>query len=173
MTGASCGAGTDMVVMGRIAGAFGVKGWVKVQPFTGSVDSLLGYPVWWLGRAGAWSERKLCEGTAHGRVLIAHLAGCEDRESAAVLKGAEVAVPREQLPRSAQGEYYWADLIGLEVANREGVPLGRVVRLIETGANQVLVLGGDRERLIPFIEPVVMAVDLASGRLTVDWEADF
>jgi 16S rRNA processing protein RimM len=163
-----------MVVMGRIAGPFGIKGWVKVQPFTGAVDGLLGYPVWWLlGRDGVWSERRLCDGTAHGRVLVARLSGCEDRDAAAGLKGAEIAVPRAELPRSAQGEYYWADLIGLEVANREGVRLGRVLRLIETGANQVLVLGGDRERLIPFIEPVVVAVDLASGRLTVDWEADF
>jgi 16S rRNA processing protein RimM len=159
--------------MGRVSGAFGVKGWVKVQPFTESVSSLLGYPVWWLRHAGVWSERHLREGAVHGRTLVACLSGCDDRDAAAVLTGSEVAIPRDQLPRSSEGEYYWADLIGLEVANREGLILGRVVRLIETGANQVVVVEGDRERLIPFIAPVVLSVDLASRRLTVDWEADF
>ena len=162
-----------MIVMGRVTGAFGIKGWVKVQPFTDSIDGLLGYPIWWLEQDGGWSERKVCDGAAHGRVLVAQLLGCEDRASAAALKGRAVAVPRAQLPASGRGEYYWADLVGLEVANREGLPLGRVVRLLETGANQVLVVGGERERLIPFIEAVVVAVDLAGGRLTVDWEADF
>jgi len=166
-------ASPDRVVMGRIAGPFGIKGWVKVQPFTESPAGLLRHSTWWLGRDGGWDRRELREGAVHGRSLIAQLQGCETPEAAALLTGLEVAVERQALPDNKEGEYYWADLIGLEVVNREDVSLGRVVRLLETGANQVLVVLGERERLVPFVEPVVVAVDVAGGRLTVDWEADF
>jgi 16S rRNA processing protein RimM len=159
--------------MGRVAGPFGIKGWIKVQPFTQSIDGLLRYPVWWLGREGRWVESPLEEGSVHGRSLLAKLHGCDDREAAARLKGLEIAVPRSQLPASAEGEHYWSDLVGLQVRNREGVTLGRVAGLIETGANQVLVVEGERERLIPFVDAVVVAVDVAGGRLTVDWGVDF
>jgi len=163
----------EMVIMGRVAAPFGIKGWIKVQCFTQSIDNLLDYPAWWLGHSGEWDENKVEEGTVHGRSLIAKLEGCDDREAAARLKGLEVAIPRSVLPANAEGEYYWSELIGLEVANREGVAFGRVAGLLETGANQVLVVQGERERLIPFVEPVVVLVDLAGGRLTVDWGADF
>lgn len=165
--------GAELVVMGRIAAPFGIKGWIKVQTFTQSVDSLLDYPAWWLGRGGRWEERKVEEGGVHGRALIAKLAGCDDREAAARVKGLEIAVPRSELPVSADGEYYWSELIGLEVANREGVALGRIAGLLETGVNQVLVVHGERERLIPFVEAVVVSVDVAGGLLVVDWGADF
>jgi 16S rRNA processing protein RimM len=162
-----------MVVMGRVAGPFGIKGWIKVQCYTESIDNLLDYPVWWLGHSAGWNEGKVEEGTVHGRSLIAKLEGCDDREAAARLKGLDVAIPRGVLPASGQGEYYWSELIGLEVANRDGMALGRVAGLLETGANQVLVVQGERERLIPFVEPVIVLVDVAGGRLTVDWGTDF
>ena len=163
----------DMVVMGRVAGAFGVKGWIKVQPYTESTDGLLDYPVWWLARDGKWDAGKVVEGTVHGRALIVKLEGCDDRDAAARLRGSEVAVPRSELPANAEGEYYWSELIGLNVVSRDGAALGRVTGLLETGANPVLVVGGDRERLIPFVEAVVVSVDVAGGRLTVDWGTDF
>jgi 16S rRNA processing protein RimM len=162
-----------MVVMGRIAAPFGIKGWIKVQTFTQSIDSLLHYRAWWLGVKEGWEERKVEEGGVHGRALIAKLSGCDDREAAARAKGLEIAVPRSELSLNAEGEYYWSELIGLEVANREGVALGRVAGLLETGVNQVLVIQGERERLIPFVAAVVVSVDVAGRLLVVDWGADF
>ena len=165
--------GSAMIVMGRVIGPFGLKGWVKVQPFTELIDTLLHHSAWWLGRDGSWGKCRLVDGAVHGRTLTAQLEGCEDRDAASLLKGMDVAVPRHELPKNERGEYYWCDLIGLEVLNQEGAPLGRVVRLLETGVGEVLVVQGERERLIPFIEPVVMSVDLADRRLTVDCGADF
>jgi 16S rRNA processing protein RimM len=162
-----------MVVMGRIAGAFGVKGWVKVQSFTQSVDTLTGLHTWWIKQGGGWREQPVEEAAVHGRAVIAKFSGVNDREAAAQLRGCEVAVPRDVLPENEAGEYYWMDLIGLEVRNLQGVPLGRVIQLLETAAQQVLLVEGERERLIPFIESVVVSVDVAGGSLVVDWDADF
>ena len=167
-----------MVVMGRIAGAFGIKGWVKIQTFTQSLDSLIGYPTWWLSGAevngsGGWQESKVEEAAVHGRLVIAKLSGIDDRTAAELLRGREVAVPRSELPANQPGEYYWAELIGLSVTNLQGVPLGRIGKLLETAAQQVLLVEGERERLIPFIESVVVSVDVAGGSLVVDWDADF
>jgi len=162
-----------MVVMGRIAGAFGIKGWVKVQPFTQSIDGLLAYPAWWLSEDAGWRENKVEEAAVHGRSVIAKLSGVDDRDAAAQLRGAEVAVPHSALPANAAGEYYWAELIGLRVTNIQGVPLGEIAKLLETAAQQVLLVEGERERLIPFIESVVLSVDVAGGSLVVDWDADF
>jgi len=162
-----------MVVMGRVAGAHAVRGWVKVQTFTQQPDGLLPYRTWWLGRDGDWQPFQVEEASVHGRSIIAKLAGCEDREGAVALRGAEVALPREQLPVSEAGEYYWSDLQGVQVRNMDGVTLGVVTGLLETGANQVLVVQAERERLIPFVEAVVKSVDLAQGSMVVDWEVDF
>jgi 16S rRNA processing protein RimM len=162
-----------MVVMGRMAGAHGVRGWVKVQVFTQQSDGLLPFRTWWLGRDGDWRPFQVEEAAVHGRSIIAKLAGCEDREGAAALRGAEVALPREQLPASEAGEYYWSDLQGVQVRNLDGSTLGVVTGLLETGANQVLVVQAERERLIPFVEAVVKSVDLAQGSIVVDWGVDF
>jgi len=162
-----------MVVMGRIAGAFGIKGWVKVQTFTQSIDGLLAYPTWWLSEGSTWRENKVEEAAVHGRSVIAKLSGVDDRDAAAQLRGTEVAIPRAALPANAGGEYYWSDLIGLQVTNLQGVHLGRVAQLLETAAQQVLLIEGERERLIPFLESVVVSVDVAGGSLVVDWDADF
>jgi 16S rRNA processing protein RimM len=162
-----------MVVMARVAGPFAVKGWVKLQVYTERVDGLLDYPVWWIGGDGSWAPAEVEDGAAHGAALVAKLKGIDDREAAAALSGREVAVPRSALPGSEEGEYYWADLEGLRVSNLDGQPLGVVSELLETGANHVLVVHGERERLIPFVGAVVKSVDLARGELVVDWGADF
>jgi 16S rRNA processing protein RimM len=159
--------------MGRVAAPFGVKGWVRIQVFTEALDSLLDYPTWWVGRDGDWHERQVEEADVHGRALVARLAGCDDREAAAALAGAQVAVTRGALPEPEAGEYYWRDLQGLRVANLQGEELGTVSHLLETGAHDVLVVEGDRERLIPFVDAYVVEVDLARGELVVDWGADF
>src|SRR6266705_2783436 len=119
-----------MMVIGRIAGAFGVKGWVKVQTFTQSVDTLIGFPTWWLAEAAGWRQTTVEDAAVHGRAVIAKLSGVNDRDAAAQLRGHEVAVPRDQLPASGAGEYYWADLIGIAVSTVQGVPLGRVAKLV-------------------------------------------
>jgi 16S rRNA processing protein RimM len=162
-----------MVVMARVAGAFGVRGWIKLQVFTERASSLLDYPVWWLGRDAAWVPAEVEQASVHGSAVVAKLGGLDDREGAAALRGCKVAVPRAALPQNEEGEYYWADLEGLRVSNLEGETLGAVAGLIETGANQVLVVRGERERLIPFVGAVVKSVDLARGELLVDWGADF
>jgi 16S rRNA processing protein RimM len=162
-----------MVVMGRISAPFGVKGWVKVQPNTAAARNLLAYKTWWLEGDGDWRSIAVSEARVHGTAVVARLEGCEDRDAAAALRGKHVAVPRAALPGTRSGEYYWADLIGLAVVNGAGQALGRIAGLLRTGANDVLVVAGERERLIPFIADVIREVDLAAGVMRVEWDADF
>lgn len=163
----------ELTVMGHVGVPFGVRGWVKVHAYTEHSDSLLDYPVWWLGRNGQWQEYEVLGCDEHPKALVAHLAGSNDREAAIALRGCEIAVPKKSLPPPAENEYYWADLIGLEVVNAEQQKLGRVSGLLETGANDVLVVQGERERLIPFVAQVVLEVDLAAGTVRVDWGLDY
>ena len=159
--------------MGRITAPFGVRGWIKIQPVTAAVENLLAYPVWWIGGGTDWQERAVREVKTHGRAVVARIEGCADRDVAAGLRGKEIAVPRAQLPAPQPNEYYWADLIGLRVVNAVGQDFGRVSGVMETGANDVLVVQGERERLIPFIAEVIAAVELQGGLMRVNWDADF
>ena len=162
------------VVLGRVSGLFGVRGWVKLYSFTRPPENLLGYRELTLGADASGPQLTLEEGRRHGKTLIARFAGIDDREAAALLVGQELSVDRAELPETEGDEYYWADLTGLEVRNREGVVLGRVAGLLGTGANDVLVVRGDRERLVPFVQgQYVLEVDLDGGRMTVDWDPDF
>lgn len=162
-----------MIVMGHVLAPYGVRGWIKIQPFTEAVDGLLSYRHWWFARNEDWQLRKVVEGRAQGASLVARLEGCEDRDQAVALRGLQVAVPRSELPPPANGEYYWCDLIGLAVENTEGEKFGQVEEVLATGANDVLVVRGDRERLIPFIESVVVGVEFENSRVVVDWGADY
>jgi 16S rRNA processing protein RimM len=171
-------ADTDMILLGRVSGLFGVKGWIKVYSDTEPRDNILNYSPWYLQRQGGWQPYEVIAGRAHGKGIVAQLANCPDRDAAAELVGSTIAIRREQLPVTAEDEYYWSDLRGLTVITTQGVELGRVVNLMETGANDVLVVRerGEhgRERLIPFIrQQVVKAVDLEKGQLTVDWDPEF
>lgn len=156
-----------------------MRGWVKVYSYTDPPENLLKYSRWQVGRDGDWLSMRLVEGRVHGKGLVALLAPgedepIEDRDAAAELMGRDIAVTRDQLPPLAEGRYYWADLIGLRVINRDGVELGTVERMMDTGAHGVLVVAGDRERLIPLvIGEIVDEVDLDAGRIVVDWAADF
>jgi 16S rRNA processing protein RimM len=136
-------------------------------------ENLLRYRSWWLGNSERWEEQEVTQSRVHGAAILAQLAGCEDRDTAAALRGKRVAVPRSALPAAGENEYYWTDLLGLKVANVPGEELGVVVRILETGANDVLVVSGERERLIPFIAEVLREVDLANGIIRVDWGADY
>jgi 16S rRNA processing protein RimM len=171
----------ERVVMGRVAAPYAVQGWLKIQPFTEYLDSLLDYEVWWLGRdegpRAGWREYRVLEGKVHAQSLVVRLEGVNDRNLAESLKGLEVAVDRAEFPEAAEGEYYWDDLIGLDVVNTEGVHLGQVEGLLETGAHEVLQVRGERERLIPFVNAyvreVVPAEGEAGGRILVEWGADW
>ena len=159
--------------MGRISGLFGVRGWVKVYSYTEPREAVLNYDRWLLGRKDGWQEATVAEGQRHGKTIIARLDGYVDREQAAGLVGADIGVPREAMPETENGRYYWSDLEGLKVLHRDGTELGQVACLLETGANDVMVVEGERERLIPFVmDKVVLGVDLDKGEIEVDWEWD-
>ena len=160
--------------MGRVGAPHGVRGWVRVVPFTESPDALLAHARWLLGSEGTWTPRRVLEGRVQGTLLVIHVEGVDDRDAARELTGQHVALPRDALPPAGDGEYYWCDLEGLSVSTVEGVELGTVTRLMETGANDVMVVSGERERLLPFLQgSVVKDVDLAAGRITVDWDPEF
>lgn len=163
------------ITVGRISGVYGVKGWVKVYSHTRPRENILRYSTWHLEQADDWQVQVLESGRSHGKAIVAKLKGCDDRDAAAALMGATIAVRREQLPQAAPGEYYWADLQGLDVVNLDGIELGRVSHLLETGANDVLVVKqGKIERLIPFVMgDFVTDIDLDAGRMQVDWDPDF
>ena len=163
----------DLVVMGRVAVPYGVRGWVNIHPDTEMLDGLFDYPVWWVQTEAGWQAFSVKEAKVHGDHLVAKFEGVEDRDQAFKLKGKPVAVPRDELPATEEDEYYWSDLVGLEVENLQQVKFGRVAELFATGANDVMVVKGERERLIPFIDQVVLEVDLAAKRMLVDWDADF
>src|SRR5271169_5487158 len=164
-----------MVVMGRVADAQGIQGWIKVQPYTAQPDSLTDYRIWWLGNEKqGWRELDVLKSNLHGRSLIAQLMGCHDRSAAEKYKGLLIAIPRNRLPQPEEGEYYWSDLIGLEVRNMVDERLGVVESLQETGANQVLCVSGENgEILIPFIGSAIRQVDMAGKVIRVDWQADY
>jgi 16S rRNA processing protein RimM len=160
--------------MGRVAGPWGVKGWIKVQPFTAEVDGLCAFPRWWIGGR----EIAIEEATQHGATVIAKLAGLDVREDAARLKGAEVSVPRDALPPAGEDEFYWDDLVGLELVNLQDEALGQVTEVFSNGAHDILRVEQEdgpkkRERLVPFVDAVVREVSLKERRIRVDWGADW
>jgi 16S rRNA processing protein RimM len=163
-----------VIVMGRVLAPYGVKGWIKVAPFTAETGALARFGRWWLGGPDGWAEAEVAEAKAHGASVIARLAGHADRDQAARLRGRDVALARSALPATAPGEYYWADLVGAEVVNGEGASLGSVTALFSNGAHDVMrVVSGKAERLVPFVSAVVRRVDLAAGRIEVDWGPDW
>jgi len=171
-----------LVTMGRVVAPYGIKGWIKIQPFTQLQQGLLDYPRWLVGQEGEWQPRVVETAKVHGATVVAKLEGVADREQAAALQGMRIAVSRDDFPEPATNEFYWADLVGLKVVNADGVALGNVTRVFETGANDVLVVedkvtneaaANQRERLLPFIAPVIRQVDIAGGTIIVDWDADY
>jgi 16S rRNA processing protein RimM len=169
----------DIVVLGKIVGPYGLNGAVKVHPFADDPLAWARLPCWWVGQEGnvpaAWLQTQVLRCKAQGKLLIAELACLPDRNASETARGMLVGVPRAALPPAAKDEYYWADLIGLQVLNTHDQSLGHVLGLIETSANDVLRVGdgGDHERLLPFVATVVLDVDLSARYIRVDWEADW
>lgn len=180
--GSDSGSGTTtegdeqrFVTLGRVTAAHGIQGWVKVVSDTSPRENIVRYSPWYLGPAGGRRAWEVRAGRLQGKGVVAKLGGCNDRDTAEGLVGYEIAVPRAQLPpTTVEGEFYWADLVGLRVETLDGVVLGQVERLFETGANDVIVVAGDRERLVPYLwQRVVREVDLKAGVMRVDWDPDF
>ncbi|HVL56174.1 MAG TPA: ribosome maturation factor RimM [Burkholderiaceae bacterium] len=165
----------ERIALGRVAGAYGLRGWIKVVPYGSAADSaLLQTRDWQLARSGAEPlalhltiERARC----HGAAVVAKIAGIDERDGAERLKGAEVRIKRIDFPPLADDEYYWVDLIGCEVINPDGQPLGRVVSVDDHGAHAILELDGGV--LIPFVSVYIVSVDLGARRIVADWQADY
>lgn len=166
---------TRTVVIGQIHGLHGVQGAVKLLSFCEPRDRLGSYQPWTLVLPDG-TERSLRHGKLAmvGKSMVCTLDGVEDRDQAALLIGAEIRIAREMLPRLAEGEYYWSDLIGLRVRTLEGVELGRITEMLRTGANDVMQVEGERVRLLPYVPGQwVRHIDLEAGVMTVDWDPDF
>lgn len=178
--------GTDsVVVIGRVQGAYGVKGWVRLMSYTDPADNLLAYSPWLLECAQGWQAIEALTTRRHKQGFVAEISGIEDRSGAEQLQGRHIGVVASALPQPAEDEYYWRDLIGLEVVNCAGRLLGTVTSLLETGANDVLVVNravaapaaaadsarqNEGDELIPFARQYVTVVDLPGRRIIVDWD---
>jgi len=163
-----------LVIVGRVVGVYGVRGWIKVLSSTEPPEAILDYPTWQVRSEAEWKAMALSEGRKYGKGILAHFASCDDRDVARSLIGAEIAVHRSEMPDPGPDHYYWADLEGLAVRSIGGVDLGIVDHLLETGANDVLVVEGERERLIPYVRDVVVKnVDLEQGVILVDWDPEY
>ena len=161
------------ILLGRVLGAFGVRGELKLHSFTDPPAKVLKYQPWVLVHRGVEREVANARGRDTAKGVLLTLPEVVDRDQAEALAGAEIWVPRSRLPAPKPGEYYWVDLEGLRVVNREGVLLGTVSHLFETAANDVIVVAGDRERLVPFLDDFVLGVDFDARQVTVDWDPDF
>ena len=164
------------ILLGRVAGALGLRGEVKLESFTDPRDAIFDYQPWILVDArGVERPIQGVTGKAQGKHVVARFPGVDDRTAVEALRGLEIHVPREQLPAAAPDEFYWADLEGLRVVNTEGVELGHISHLFSTGANDVIVVrGGEVEHMVPFVRPqYVVDVDMEGKLVTVDWDPDW
>lgn len=170
----------SILKVGRILGAFGIKGWVKVHSDTDPRENLLEYSPWFLWRNGQWQAVEVAEGQMQSKGIVARLRGVDDRNVAETLGGIDIGVTAESLPPLPEDEFYWRDLLGLQVVNIEGVLLGVVDHLLETGANDIMVVKpcngsvDGAQRLVPWVfGQVVQRVEKDAKRIVVDWGADY
>ncbi|OUR72783.1 ribosome maturation factor RimM [Methylophaga sp. 41_12_T18] len=167
----------EFIPVGKISGAFGVKGWVKVFSFTDPRSNVLSYSPLFISRRGEWVEVKVTDGRTQGKGVVMALENITDRDQVLPLVGVELAIKHSQLKPTGKDEYYWSDLVGLTVINLQDEVLGQVDHLLETGAHDVLVVkedGNNEERLIPFVlGEFVELVDLNAKLIRVDWGVDY
>jgi len=171
-------ASSRLIVVGRVLAPYGVKGWVKIEPYTESADSLREFASQWhVGRdeeIANWQPVKVAESALHSGNVVARFSGCEDRDAALKYRGLTLAVPRSVLPETQDNEFYQADLIGLVVVNEQQAQLGSVSGLFSNGGHDVLrVRHENGERLLPFVPTVVKEVDTGAGLIRVDWQLDW
>jgi 16S rRNA processing protein RimM len=164
----------EWVPMGRVVASWGLKGWVKVEPFGDERGTLCGFPTWLLERRGERRAVSVAECKVHGAHVVARFEGCVDRDGAEAWRGSEVALKRGELPPAGPNEIYQSDLIGLTVLGSKGERLGRIVEILDNPGNPILrVVGEDRERLVPFVPPVIRAIDVEAGVVELEWGADW
>ena len=169
------------VILGTLGAVYGIKGWLKVNSFTDQADGIFEYRPWLVGQEGNWQSMEVAQWRWHNKGLIAKFANIDDRDAAQQLVGRKIAISAEELPELPEDEFYWRDLVGLQVVNAQNYDMGTVTQMLPTVSNDVLVVQansndafGKRERLIPFIQSqYVVEVDMAAKRITVDWPADF
>lgn len=161
------------IIVGQFGQSYGVKGWLKIHSLTDPPENILHYLPWQTEQQNQWRLVTVTETKQQGNQILVKLAGCDSPETAKTYTNSPIAVEREQLPKLAAEEYYWNDLVGLTVINQDGVNFGTVDSLFATGSNDVLVVKGDRQRLLPYTQEVIISVDLAGKIMRVNWEADF
>ena len=162
------------ISVGKVGAPHGLDGAVKVVSFTEHPEDIFDYDPWHINKNGQYIEISLEGEAVHGKYLVAQFVGSEDRDSAQQWTNCEIAVKRSQMPELPDGEYYWSDLEGMTVKTVEGLILGTIEEVMETGANPVLVIQGEKRRLVPYLpEKVVKEVNLATNYVIVDWDSDF
>lgn len=160
----------EYVIIGKIGTVYGVKGWVKVYSFTEIVSNILNYQAWFIEKDGKWQSLPVEEVRPHGKGVVAKIAGFNTPEEARRLNGKLIAALRDEMPALKQDEYYWADLEGLTVINQHNKILGKIIYIMETGSNDVLVVKGIKEQAIPYLPSVVLKVDLVKKEMLVNWD---
>ena len=160
--------------MGKVVGSHGVKGWLKIHPFTEKLETLSEYPNWLISSDEKhWDDFKVEKTIVKNNVFLVKLDTINDRNESDVLKKYMVGVRRDKLPKLKANSFYWSDLIGLNVENKAGVKFGIVDTMMETGSNDVLVVKGNDEILIPYLPDVILSVDLKTKRVLVDWDENY
>ena len=164
----------EIIVMAKLSSPYGVKGWVKIFSFTEKLDSLLAYKKFFLSKDQKnWLEKEVKEIKLHGKSIIVKFLEIDSRSEAENLKNYLIGVSKDLLPKLNKGQYYWNELIGFEVLNLKNISFGNVDTFIETGANDVIVVRGDKERLIPYTSNTVLKVDTGGEKIIVDWDEEF
>ncbi len=164
----------QILTLGKISGVFGVKGWVKIYSHTSPLEQIISYSPLYLKNKGGWKPVKILNGQKQGKGVVAHFEGVDDRDKAFSLIGTELGIEHHQLSELPDNSYYWADLEGLQVITVEGIDLGTLSWIFETGSNDIMVVKGDSERFIPWIrDDVIKSVSLEDSRIVVDWDPDF
>jgi 16S rRNA processing protein RimM len=161
----------EYIPVGKVGATYGIKGWVKIHSFTEWVGSIFDFTPWYLEDAHGWQLTKVSDGREHGKGLIAKFNGFDNPEQSRLLTGKVIAIKRSQLPRLEKNEFYWSDLEGLTVIDQSGKVLGTVLYILDTGANDVLIIKNDKEYAIPYLPgSVILSVDLEKREIHVDWE---
>ena len=164
----------EFVVMGKVVGSHGIKGWIKIHPFTEEIKTLGKFSSWFLTKDETeWKEFKVESSSIQGRMVLSKIEHVNDRNEANQLKGFLIGINKINLPALEKGKYYWSDLIGLEVINQIGFNFGVIDSIMETGSNDVLVIKNAKETLIPYLDDVVLKIDLEKKNILVDWDENF
>ena len=161
------------LLVGKINGFFGLQGWVKVFSYTNPRTNILNYSPWSIKVDGNFQSIDITSGREQSKTIVAHIKGVDNREDSQKFIGQDIYINKEQLPELTQGEYYWHELIGFDVINKDEEQLGTVDYFVETGANDVLVVKGKKEYWIPYIEPFLVSIDSKNNKILVDWDKDF